>query len=204
MSVRRLAAVLLAIILGVAQPAVAQRHGAPKGLEVVSDAATRSGFWGNLGIGYGTEKFSVDPAAADPGWLGRGTLDIRAGGTLDPHLRLGAELVSWFDEEGNISQTLGGLAAVAQLYPSPTLGFFLKGGGGYAWNWFQDNFSFYGRTISYDAGLVWTAGGGWEIPLSSKLHLVPTVDYYGFDFGGRFTPDNTERLWNYSVAIQIH
>jgi hypothetical protein len=206
MPVRRLAAALLALILGVAPHAGAQQDGAPKGLEVVPSAALRSGFWGNFGLGVGSETYSSSLVTVDPGWLARPTLDLRAGGTPNAYLRLGGELVDWYNSEGSVSQTLGGLAAVVQVYPSPTLGFFLKGGGGYAWNWFGNDYYCYycGGTIAYDAGWMWTAGGGWEIPVSRKMNIVPTVDYYGFSFGGRSTADYSEKLWNYSIAIQIH
>jgi len=205
MRVSRLVGPLLAAIIGGVPVVGAQQEAnAPKGLEVVPNAGTRQGAWGNFGIGVGSETFSTSGMTVDPGWLARPTLDMRGGGTMSPHFRLGAELVSWFNSEGTVSQTLGGFGLVGQLYPSPTMGFFLKGGGGYAWNGFSDNYYYYGYPISYDSGWFWTAGAGWEIPMNRKLNLVPTVDYYEFGFGGRSTQDYTEKLWNYSLAIQIH
>ena len=205
MRVSHLVTALLAGSLGWAPSLAAQQQpGAPKGLEVVPSPGIRQGAWGNFGLGVGSETFSAPNLAVDPGWLARPTLDMRGGGTMNSHFRLGGELISWFNSEGTVSQTLGGFGLVGQIYPSPTLGFFLKGGGGYAWNAFSDNYYYYGYSISYDSGWLWTAGAGWEIPMNKKLNLVPTVDYYSFSFGGRSTQDYTEKLWNYSLAIQIH
>lgn len=197
-------AVIGAIVAWAPSVAAQQEPQAPKGLEVVPDAGIRRGGWGNFGLGVGSETFSTSGMTVDPGWLARPTLDLRGGGTMSPHFRLGGELVTWFNSEGTVSQTLGGLALIGQIYPSPTMGFFLKGGGGYAWNGFSDNYYYYGYSISYDSGFMWTAGAGWEIPLNKKLNLVPTVDYNEFYFGGRSMQDYTEKLWNYSLAIQIH
>lgn len=205
MRVSHLAVALLVAIVGGAPALAAQQEPqAPKGLEIVPNPGIRHGAWGNLGFGVGSETFTSPAVTVDPGWLARPTLDLRGGGTLSPHFRLGGELVTWFNSEGTVSQTLGGFALVGQLYPSPTMGFFLKGGGGYAWNGFSDNYYYYGYSISYDSGFLWTAGAGWEIPLNRKLNLVPTVDYYEFSFGGRTQQDYTEKLWNYSLALQIH
>ncbi len=208
MWVRRLALLILAAVLGPAPQAMAQDDGAPKGLEVVNNPTRRSGFWGSLGFGVGSETFSVPDSAVQPGWLTSPTFNMRVGGTPNLHLRLGGELISWYNDAGGYSQTLGGLAGIGQIYPSTTQGFFLKGGGGYAWNSFGEDYycswySCYEYGYSYDSGFMWTAGAGWEIPISRTLNIMPTVDYYEFYFGGRYTADYTERLWNFGLAIEI-
>lgn len=205
MRVIRLTTPLLALLAVTAAPLLAQNGEAPpRGLEIVPPHSPRDGFWANFGLGVGWETFSAPGATVDPGWLARPTIDMRVGGTPSGNVRLGAEFVSWFNSEMNISQSLGGLAGIVQLYPSRTAGFFLKGGGGYAWNSFSDNYYYYGwGYITYDAGFMWTAGAGWELPISKSLNIVPTVDCYAFDFGGRTTADYSEQLWNVGVAIQI-
>ena len=208
MRVRRLAAVVVLVALGVAPQAMAQGTGAPKGLEVVKNPSRRSGFWGTLGFGVGSESFSVPAGAPDPGWQSSPTFDMRMGGTPDIHFRLGGELVSWYSDNGQYSQSLGGMAAIAQIYPSTTQGFFLKGGGGYAWNSFGEDYycywyACYQTGYSEDSGFMWTAGAGWEIPVSRKVNIVPTVDYYESYFGGRYTDNYTERLWNFGLSVGI-
>jgi len=208
MRVRSVAVLLLAATVGMTAEAVAQEESAPKGLEVVKNPTRRSGFWGSLGFGVGSETFTVPDSAVQPGWLASPTFNLRVGGTPDVHLRLGGELISWYNESGGISQTLGGFAGIAQIYPSTTQGFFLKGGGGYAWNSFGEDYYCswyycYEYGYSYDSGFMWTAGAGWEIPISRKLNIMPTVDYYEFYFGGRYTADYTERLWNFGISIEV-
>jgi hypothetical protein len=199
----RLAIVVLAAVLGVASQLVAQQEVAPKGLEVVPAAGLRNGFWAGVGLGVGYERFSTPALTIDPGWLARPTLNFRVGGTPNQHLRLGGETIFWFNNEGSISQSLGGVAAIAQLYPAATLGFFLKGGGGFGWNSYSDGYYPYQYTISYESGFMWSVGGGWEIPVSRKINIVPTVDYYGMTFGSRSSGDHTEEVWNFGVAVQI-
>ncbi|HQR17885.1 MAG TPA: hypothetical protein PK948_05925 [Gemmatimonadales bacterium] len=208
MRVSRLATTLLAMTLGAVPYLAAQQDGAPKGLEVVNNPTRRSGFWASLGLGVGSETFTVPDSLPPPPWLARPTFNMRVGGTPDVHLRLGGELISWYNEEGGLSQTLGGMAGIGQIYPSTTMGFFLKGGGGYAWNSFGDDYYCawyycYESGYSYDSGFMWTAGAGWEIPVSRKLNIMPTVDYYEFYFGGRYTANYTEKLWNFGVSVQV-
>lgn len=209
MRVRRSATTLIAVLL-VAVPALAaQQNGAPRGLEVVSNPGRRSGFWGSIGLGVGSETFTVPDSVPPPGWLASPTFNMRIGGTPDVHLRLGGELISWYNSEGGFNQSLGGMAAIGQIYPSTTQGFFLKGGGGYAWNSFSEDsycsyyYYCYNYVYAHDSGFMWTAGAGWEIPVSRKLNIMPTVDYYESYFGGRYTPSYTERLWNFGVSVQI-
>ena len=208
MSVRHLATALFALALGVAPQLVAQQDGAPKGLEVVKNPTRRSGFWGSLGLGVGSETFTVPDSVPSPGWVAAPTFNTRVGGTPSVHFRAGAEFNSWYHSENGLNQSLGGLAAIGQIYPSVTQGFFLKGGGGYAWNSFGEDYYCayyycYNSGYSYDSGFMWTAGAGWEIPVSSKLNIMPTVDYYEFYFGGRYTANYTERLWNFGVSVQV-
>lgn len=206
MRVIRLAAVVTVAVLGLAPQASAQDAQAPKGLEVVTPPSRRSGWWGTIGMGVGSETFTVPDSFASPGWLAAPTFNSRIGGTPSAHFRAGGEFISWFNSEGEVNQSLGGLLAIGQVYPSTTMGFFLKGGGGFAWNSFAENYycTWYVCTASgysEDSGFMWSAGAGWDIPVSRKLDIVPTVDYYEFYFGGRYTADYTEKLWNFGISV---
>ena len=208
MRVPRLATTLLAMTLGAVPSLAAQQDGAPRGLEVVSNPSRRSGFWASMGLGVGSETFTVPDSTQSPGWLAAPTFNARVGGTPNVHFRAGAEFNSWYSSEGGFNQALGGLAAIGQFYPSATQGFFLKGGGGYAWNSFGEDYYCnwyycYQYGYSYDSGFMWTAGAGWEIQVSQKLNIMPTVDYYESYFGGRYTANYTEKLWNFGVSVQV-
>ena len=207
MRVSRLATVLGLAFLGVVPQAAAQQNGAPKGLEVVSNPTRRNGAWGTIGLGVGSETFTVPDSVPPPGWLAAPTFNARIGGTPSVHFRAGGEFISWYNSDGAYNQSLGGLAAIGQFYPSTTQGFFLNGGGGYAWNSFSEDsycsyyYYCYDYVYDYDSGFMWTAGAGWEIPVSRKVNIVPTVDYYASYFGGRYTADYTEQLWNFGVSV---
>ena len=207
MRVSRLATVLGLAVLGVVPPAVAQEP-APEGLQIVTNPTRRSGFWATLGLGVGSETFTVPDSMMSPGWLAAPTFNMRIGGTPSVHFRAGGEWIGWSNSEGEFNQNLGGLAAIGQFYPSTTQGFFLKGGGGYAYNsfgedWYCSWYYCYEYGYSYDSGFMWTAGAGWEIPVSRKVNIMPTVDYYEFYFGGRYTADYTEKLWNFGVSVGV-
>jgi len=88
---------------------------APPGLVEVKEG-TRRGFWLGLGLGAGGESNDVAGSGySDPFY--QPTLSLRAGGTVNPHLRLGGEFLSWFDEQGDATASLSSVLFVAQYYP---------------------------------------------------------------------------------------
>lgn len=81
---------------------------------------TREGFWIGFGLGYGS--FDAEDQ------LDGLSLYLAMGGTLNQRVRIGGELNGWTREENGATLSLTSLDAVVQFYPSPTGGFFLKGG----------------------------------------------------------------------------
>ena len=101
---------------------------APPGLVEVREGGRR-GFWFGLGAGAGGESNDV----SGPGYSGlfyQPTISLRAGGTVSQHLRLGGEILSWFDEQGDATASLSSALFVAQFYPLRGSGLYLKGGVG--------------------------------------------------------------------------
>src|SRR5512146_1519052 len=91
----RAAALSLALPLLLSSVLTAQQH--RPGIVDVS-GRSRHGFWGSFGIGAGAE--AVDLVNPDDGLgysnnLTKPTVQLRLGGTVNPHLRLGGELSSW-------------------------------------------------------------------------------------------------------------
>ena len=182
----------------------AQDSGTPRGLtEVTTPRGGRQGGWANIGLGVGSETFDVNgDGIPQADWLARPTLTLRGGGTVSPEFRLGAEGFLWFNSEGNVSQTLSALMAVGQFYPGASAPLFIKGGGGFGYNYFGD--SYYGYSYAGDFGFVWNVGAGIEIPVGRQVRLVPTVDYYRFAFDGRSYPNYDEEVVNFGLAIQFN
>jgi hypothetical protein len=158
----------------------------------------RGGFWIRGGLGAGREQFSVAPALgdySDP--FTRPVVSIALGGTPSRHLRLGGEVATWFDEEDGTVQSLSALLAVAQLYPSSRAGLYLKGGAGLGHN----NFEFYDGFDSGDLGFAASAGIGWEIGLSDRFSVAPTLEVIQHWYDRRNDPDYRERIVHFGIAL---
>src|SRR4051812_12968825 len=113
---------------------------APPGLVEVKESGRR-GFWFGLGLGAGGESNDI----GSPGYTDlfyQPTISLRAGGTVNSHLRLGGEFLSWFDEQGDATASLSSALFVAQYYPLRTAGLYFKGGLGIGRNalQFRDGF----------------------------------------------------------------
>ncbi|HLS47886.1 MAG TPA: outer membrane beta-barrel protein [Gemmatimonadales bacterium] len=157
----------------------------------------RSGFWGVLSLGAGVEQVNFegdDLGYSDP--LTRGAGSIRLGGTVSRHVRLGGELGGWVNEDGGLTETVGGAMLIGQFYPGKRSGFFLKAGAGLGFSTLDDNFG----TLDEDVGVAGVVGAGWDIRLGRRLFLVPTVDFQAYAFDGGAT-DYQERITTFGIGI---
>lgn len=186
--------VLLALV-AVFTPELAAQEGRP-GIRVAESGA-RSGFWGVFTIGAGVEqvKFENDPLGfSDP--LTRPVVDIRLGGTLSPHWRLGGELSSWINSDNGLTETVSGAMLITQLYPWERRGLFLKAGAGLGQSAIEDDFGELGK----DTGFVGALGVGWDIRLGRRVFLVPTVDVSTYALGAGDT-QYQERITTFGLGI---
>lgn len=205
---RRNAVVLvggLAVVAGLLNPAEAQRR---RGLVDVTPREGRHGFWINLGVGAGTESYRFADQDDYTEGLTKPAFSIRLGGTVNPSLRIGAEVTGWadtrYDEGDRVTEYLGGLLLIGQYYPSRDLGLFVKGGGGFS----RSGVDVAGPFDTHEDGFAWTAGLGYEIRLSRTLYLTPTVDLLQHrsqqrDTDGSKLPALHERLLTLGVALTI-
>ena len=169
------------------------------GLAEVGEPSLRRGFWMQLGLGAGREelKFEGDNLGySDPLWAP--TINGRLGATLGPHFRLGGDLNVWVRPEGDYTETLGSVMPVLQVYPARTVGFHVRGGGGYAWSSVTDEIYRFTSTLG---GFGTVVGAGWEIPVSRKLFITPYVDWYQYWIQSRTIGDFTERIISFGVAL---
>jgi hypothetical protein len=178
-----------------ALPLTAFSQQAPPGLVELKEG-TRRGFWFGLGVGAGGESNDV----AGPGYSDlfyQPTISLRAGGTVGSHLRLGGEVLSWFDEEHDAVASLSSVLFVAQFYPLSSAGLYLKGGLGIGRNAidFNDGFNV------GDTGFAGLVGAGYELRLGRRLYLNPTVDLVGHSYSGRLGGGYTERLVNFGLGV---
>jgi hypothetical protein len=182
----------LAILAGTA--ALAQE--APRGLALVH-VGGRGGFWGAVGVGAGGESFDLRDGLGYSDQLYRPTVSLRLGGTVNQHVRLGGEVLSWINENGDATESLSSFLFIGQIYPMASSGLYLKGGAGLGRNAvdFNDGFGV------GDTGFAGLLGAGWELRVGRRWYLNPVVDLVEHHYPGRGGDDYRERLVNFGLGI---
>lgn len=192
-SLRRGAMAAAAILL-LGGAAAAQQP--PRGLVEVKESE-RHGFWGALGVGAGGEAFDLLDGAGYSGELYRPTVSLRLGGTPNRYLRLGGEILGWFDDQGNRTESISSILFIGQLYPLPATGLYLKGGLGLGRNEVDfDN----GFGVG-DTGFAGLLGAGWEVRVGRRLYLNPAVDLVQQRYTGRGGDRYRERILNFGMGV---
>jgi hypothetical protein len=198
-SFRTIPRFILTLVLA-AVPRLALAQQSPPGLVEVSDG-TRRGFWFGLGLGAGGESNDFlgtgSGGYSDPFY--QPTISLRAGGTLGSHWRLGGEILSWINEEGDAVESLSSALFVAQFYPFKAAGLYLKGGAGIGRNAVDFD---YGFDVG-DTGLAGLLGAGYELRLGRQLYLNPAVDLVGHSYDARAGGSYRERLVNFGLGILV-
>jgi hypothetical protein len=171
---------------------------APPGLVEVREGGRR-GFWLGLGIGAGGESYDIENGGGYSDVLYQPTVSFRLGGTVNQHLRLGGEVLSWINENGPATESLTSALFIAQYYPASALGLYLKGGIGIGRNAvdFDDGFDV------GDTGFAGLIGAGYELRLGSRVFLNPVVDLVGHTYESEFGGDYRERLVHFGLGILV-
>jgi hypothetical protein len=169
---------------------------APRGLSVVRDGG-RAGFWGGFSIGAGGESFDLRDGAGYSEELYRPTVSLRLGGTVNPSLRLGGEVLAWIDEHDRTTESLTSVLFVGQLYPLATTGLYLKGGLGLGRNAVDFD---EGGGVG-DTGFAGLLGAGWELRMGRRWFLNPSVDVVEHRYTGRGNERYRERLVNFGLGV---
>jgi hypothetical protein len=179
-------------------PALAYSQEPPQGLIEVPESSRR-GFWLGLGLGAGGESFDLSQSDGYSDFLYRPTVSLRLGGTVRQHLRLGGEVLSWINDVGPAVESLSSALFIAQLYPFSTSGFYVKGGLGIGRNSvnFDDGFD------QGDTGFAGLLGAGYELRLSRRFYLNPTIDLVGHRYDNGVVGDYRERLVNFGLGILL-
>jgi hypothetical protein len=170
----------------------------PPGLVEVKEGS-RHGFWFAAGLGAGGESNDVAGESAYSQLFYQPTLSLRLGGTVSPRLRLGGEILSWVNDEGNAVESLSSALFVAQVYPLTAAGLYLKGGIGIGRNAvdFDDGFNV------GDTGFAGLVGAGYELRLGRHVFLNPVVDLVGQTYEGRAGGHYRERLINFGLGVLV-
>src|SRR6267142_1624153 len=155
---------------------------------------TRKGFWIGFGVGYGSYGISCSGCSG----LGREssfTGHIRLGGTVSPHLLLGAESIAWTKSQGGATITAGNLSLAADYYPQPAGGLFLSAGVG-----FSRAEASQGGSSAGNTGPGFTLGGGYDVRVSANTSVTPVAN---FVWGH---PDNgfSHNFFQFGVGVTFH
>jgi Outer membrane protein beta-barrel domain len=185
------AVVLLVIALG-----TASAQDAPRGLSLVREGG-RSGFWGGLAVGAGSESFDLRDGQGYSEELTRPTISLRLGGTVNQHVRLGGEILAWIDDRDRQVESLTSFLFIGQLYPLATTGLYLKGGAGLGRNAVDFD---EGGSIG-DTGFAGLLGAGWEIQVGRRFYINPAFDVVEHRYTGRGNERYRERLINFGLGV---
>jgi hypothetical protein len=190
--------VLTLALVPASSPVQAQQP--PPGLVEVRDGGRR-GFWFGLGLGAGGESNDLAAAAGRDysDLFYQPTISLRAGGTVGNHWRLGGEILSWINEEGDAVESLSSALFVAQLYPFRSAGLYLKGGLGIGRNAVDFD---YGFDVG-DTGFAGLVGAGLELRLGRHIYLNPAVDLVGHTYDARAGGSYRERLVNFGLGVLV-
>ena len=148
--------------------------------------------------GAGVEQVNFDNDGlgySDP--LTRPAGSLRLGGTPSPHWRLGGEVSTWVNEDGPLTETVGGLQFIAQFYPSRRAGVFLKAGLGLGRSEVEDDFG----GVADDYGVGGSVGLGYDVRLGRHVFLVPSVDFAGYELDAGGGDRYRERIATFGLGI---
>jgi len=149
---------------------VPSRAGPPTSASVPSRAAatqpnrSRSGFWLNVGMGYGS--LGCQDCIGREGSYSGG---LALGGTLSQKVVIGVGTNGWYKSEGGVSLSAGTLTALIRFYPSSTGGFFLLGGLGVGT--VRIEIAGFGSANETGGGAL--LGLGYDIRVGSNVSLTP-------------------------------
>ncbi len=165
---------------------------------------SRQGFWVSLGFGGGAEAVNLDgDGLGYSDELTEPTMQLRIGGTLNQHIRLGGEFSSWFHSiRDNASATsalesVSGVFGIIQYYPWSRAGLYLKGGIGLG----RSAVDYEGGPTISDVGFAAVVGAGYDIRLGRHFALTPTVDFQAHNYSGAQGGGYRERIRSIGLGV---
>lgn len=186
--------VTLLSVIPLAAKAYAQTP--PSGLVEVKEGSRR-GFWLGLGVGAGGESYDVTNGPGYSSLFYQPTVSLTAGGTLGLHFRLGGEVLSWIDDQGDRIRSLTSVLFLGQFYPFRAAGLYLKGGLGIG----RDAVDFDDGFNLSDTGFAGLLGAGYELRVARHVYLNPAVDFIAHTYDSRSGGSYRERLVNFGLGV---
>ncbi len=147
-------------------------------------ATDHKGFY--IGFGLGPGRLAIDCSECgvpEPGRVfGGGTSGgflLGMGGAVRPNVLLGGEITGWLTtSSGPRTAGVVDLAFVAQVYPQPRSGLFVRGGVGVGGAVLEDeSLGLLGDLAISSTGFSLRAGIGYDFRFGDSFGLAPFVDY---------------------------
>jgi len=156
-------------------------------------------WWESIALGAGSRalRYSGVDEAYQPGSTGA-TLTAEVGRRFNQHAGLGLEYLGWLgDFQEDFVGALQSLLAIVRVHPLGAVGPFLKVGGGLATYSVYD--MVYDELASFDLGVAYVVGAGWDIPMGRELVISPIIEWQHFTLAG----DRTYRGKLLNVGLMI-
>jgi hypothetical protein len=131
----------------------------------------RSGVWLDAGAGIGRLRVSCR-TCSPPASAGGYAIDIAIGGAMSKYVLLGVEGQVWTGSDAHVDEQVRTLSVVAQWYPWPKTGFFVRFGTGLVDGHVAPNDSVAVRTAVKGKGVVMGVSLGWDQPISRHLAIT--------------------------------
>lgn len=135
----------------------------------------RNGFTISFGLGAGSGGLSCSDCGTDreTGFSGY----LRLGGAVRSNLIIGGETNGFTKTLSDGTVTFGYYSAIAQWYPQPNTGFFLKANAGIASSQFVVDDPSFGSIEVTSTGFGFGVGAGYDLRLGKNFSLTPYVNY---------------------------
>jgi hypothetical protein len=141
-------------------------------------------WWESIALGAGSRalRYPGGGETYGPGSTGA-TLNAEVGRRVSRHAGLGLEYIGWLgDFQEDFFGALQSLLAIARVHPLGAVGPFLKVGGGVATYSVYD--MVYDELASFDLGVAYVVGAGWDIPMGRDLVISPIIEWQHFTLAG--------------------
>lgn len=142
------------------------------GLLVPAVPAAAQGFWAGVGLGTGMHQVGCDICRGEHngGWSAR----VALGGTVSPHLQIGAELHGWTDKTEDIRSNAYSIMPAVYWHPSTRTPYYFVGGIGLVgFKASDENESMSSSSMGLTVGL------GYDLRLAPGYAVTTFVTYTG-------------------------
>jgi hypothetical protein len=153
-------------------------------------------WWVGFEAGEGQLRFTSDQSAGSR--MATFALGFTGGRNLGSRARIGIQVNGWLLQafslnDPTVGESVSNTLFITDAFPIPKRPLFVRGGAG--WASYTNN-----RPNGFGgSGWAWTAGAGYEIPITRRLRLAPMLAYNAGTLGNSPGINSVETRRRYSV-----